>query len=124
MPTVITVCDTCRRENISGDKSGQPEGEKLAEAVEAAASGNDNVSVRRFSCLMGCSFSCNIAIEGKDKISYILGEFTPEKETAEAIVDYAELHAKSETGQVPYKQWPQPIKGHFRARLPLHEPKG
>jgi predicted metal-binding protein len=34
------------------------------------------------------------------------------------VVDYARLHAESPTGQVPFKQWPQGVKGHFVARIP------
>ena len=31
---------------------------------------------------------------------------------------YAEKHAESETGQVPFREWPQAIKGHFVTRHP------
>jgi predicted metal-binding protein len=44
--------------------------------------------------------------------------FKPSEASAEAIVEYAELHAASETGRVPFKQWPQGVKGHFVARIP------
>ncbi len=37
---------------------------------------------------------------------------------AQAIVDYARLHAASDSGQVPYRQWPEGVKGHFVTRHP------
>mgnify|MGYP001021787131 CR=1 FL=1 len=40
------------------------------------------------------------------------------EEAAKAIVGYATLHAASATGQVPYREWPQEIKGHFVTRHP------
>ena len=56
--------------------------------------------------------------QDNNKLSYALGNFTPTIETAEALITYAELHAESSNGQVPYKSWPEKIKGHFVARIP------
>ena len=114
--TTITVCDTC---NFSSDQKlldGKTGGEMLAEQVEALAEAG--IAVRRQSCLMGCDRHCNIAIQGEGKLSYVLGRFTPDAEAAQAIVDYAKAYSESKSGQVPYKQWPQGVKGHFVARIP------
>lgn len=114
--TTITVCDTC---NFSSDQKlldGKSGGEMLAEHVEALAS--EGIEVRRQSCLMGCDRHCNIAIQGEGKLSYVMGKFEPNAEAAQAIVDYANAYSESDSGQVPYKQWPQGVKGHFVARIP------
>ena len=118
MSSWITICDTCKREGWAESAQGQTDGERFADMVEAAAQGVDGVQTRRHSCLMGCARACNVAIQGGDKLNYTLGEFDPSIEAAEAVVEYARLHAQSETGQVPYKTWPQPIKGHFVTRHP------
>lgn len=97
-----------------GDKTG---GEMLAEHVERLAT-DTGLEVRRQSCLMGCERHCNIAIQAEGKLSYVLGKFDPDADAASAIVEYAQRHAESETGQVPFKQWPQGVKGHFVARIP------
>jgi predicted metal-binding protein len=68
---------------------------------------------------MGCAHGCNIAIQADAKLNYVLGRFIPEENPGEGIVEYATLHAASETGQVPFREWPKPIKGHFIARLPV-----
>jgi len=115
--TTIIVCDTCNYstdEKMLGEKTG---GEILAEHVEAIAA-ERGLDVKRQSCLMGCERHCNIAIQGAGKLTYVMGKFTPDAEAADAIVEYAGLHADSETGQVPFKQWPQGVKGHFVARIP------
>jgi predicted metal-binding protein len=67
---------------------------------------------------MGCGKGCNVTIQCAGKIGYTLGDFEPTREAAEAIRDYAALHDESETGQVPYRQWPQGVKGHFVTRHP------
>ncbi|MCY4243632.1 MAG: DUF1636 domain-containing protein [Rhodobacter sp.] len=118
MTTWITVCDTCKREGWEAGDMELTDGERLAELVESETDGEAGVKVRRLSCLMGCGKGCNVAIQGSGKVSYTLGNFIPEKAAAEAIVDYARCHAVSETGVVPYGQWPQAIKGHFVTRHP------
>lgn len=117
MTSWITVCDTCKCEGWEEKGSSVSDGEKLASLVEAAAEGTD-VKVRRFSCLMGCARACNVTIQGPGKVNYSIGQFEPDQESAVGIVDYALLHRQSETGVVPYRQWPQAIKGHFVSRHP------
>ena len=115
MATTLTVCATCRG---PGWAEGEPrQGEALALLVEAAAAGS-GVVVRRTQCLMGCDWGCNVAVQAPGKLAYALGRFAPTAEAAEGLVAWAALHAGSATGQVPYRQWPPAVKGHFTARLP------
>jgi len=117
--STITICDTCKREGWEQGTMDATDGERLAALIESAASGITCLRTRRHSCLMGCGKGCNLAIQGAGKITYVLGDFAPTKEAAEAVVAYARLHAESETGQVPFRQWPQAVKGHFVSRLPV-----
>ncbi len=123
MTTTITVCETCKCAGWDVEKTPQTDGATLAELVETRAAGSADITVRRHACLMGCDFACNIAIQSPDKLNYVLGNFSPTADDAQGIVDYAQMHANSKTGQVPYREWPQAIKGHFRARLPLLDPQ-
>ena len=119
MTSWITICDTCKREGWEETGMERTDGEALAELVEAAARGVDGVRTRRVSCTMGCVRACNITVQAAGKINYSLGSFEPVSEDAEAIVEYAGKHAASETGQVPFREWPQGVKGHFVSR---HQP--
>ena len=116
MTSWITICDTCKRENW--DPSVQPltDGEILAGLIESRAEAA-GVKTRRVSCMMGCARACNVAVQGPGKLAYVLGIFEPTAENANAIVQYAALHQGSENGQVPYRQWPQAVKGHFTTRM-------
>lgn len=124
MTTWITICDTCKREGWDDSKMELTDGEVLAALIEAQSeaqntgSNSNDVKTRRISCLMGCTRSCNVAIQGAGKLAYTLGEFTADSEAAEAIVAYARAHAASTSGQVPYRDWPQGVKGHFVTRHP------
>ncbi len=119
MTTTIFVCDTCRwsvEEKCA--PCGQTGGEILAAHVERLAAAVPGIEVRRQSCLMGCERHCNTAVTAPDKLTYVLGAFAPGGEAAKAVVDYACLHRDSPTGQVPFRQWPKGVKGHFMARIP------
>ncbi|MGJ8587272.1 MAG: DUF1636 family protein [Yoonia sp.] len=118
MTTWITICDTCKQDEWDAGDMTQTDGEVLAGLIEAVATGVEAVKTRRVSCLMGCKNACNVAIQGEGKLNYTLGTFTPSAEAAEGIVAYAAAHAESETGQVPYRTWPQAVKGHFVTRHP------
>ena len=117
MATWITVCDTCKREGWTALDGTPPPGTAFAALVEAAAEGTP-IRTRRTTCLMGCDHGCNVAVQGKGKLAYTLGRFEPCGEAAAGIVAWAGLHAESASGQVPYKLWPQPVKGHFVTRHP------
>ena len=118
MTTWITICDTCKRDGWDNTDMAQTDGETLADLIEMTASGLRAVKTRRVSCLMGCKHGCNVAVQAEGKLCYTLGNFTPDAEAASGIVAYAMAHASSETGQVPYRDWPVAIKGHFVTRHP------
>ena len=115
--TTIIVCDTGDYSVLEKTRDGKTGGEIMAEHVERLAA-ETGLKVRRQSCLMGCERHCNVAIQAEDKLTYVLGKFDPTTKSAEAVVEYAQRHAESESGQVPFKQWPQGVKGHFVARIP------
>jgi predicted metal-binding protein len=125
MTSWITICDTCKRPGWDPAAAEMTDGERFAILVEAEAVATVRVRTRRVSCTMGCERACNVVVQGRGKFGYSLGMFEPGTEAAAAIVAWAALHAESETGQVPYRQWPQGVKGHFVSRqapLPLDDP--
>lgn len=67
---------------------------------------------------MGCDHGCNVAITAPGKMTYVLGGFDGSLDDAEGIAAYAEAHSNSASGAVPFKEWPQQVKGHFIARVP------
>ncbi len=120
MTTVITVCDTCRRDGWGTTDSTRPDGEVLLETLgeRRQRTPRPGVAVRRMSCLMGCSHACNVAIQARGKPCHTLGRFQPDSEAATAIGDYAARHALSGAGLVPFRQWPQGVGEHVVTRHP------
>ena len=122
MTTWITICETCKRDDWAARGVEKTDGEVLAAEIEARAE-KAGVATRRVACTMGCERACNVIVQGAGKIGYSLGKFDGTAEDAEAIVAYAAQHAAAPTGQVPFREWPLGVKGHFVSRhLPLPEP--
>ncbi len=115
--STIIVCETCAWPDGEKVKDGRAAGEAFAALVEAAAK-DGGVSVRRHACLMNCGQPCSASVVARGKIAYVLGRFEPTREAAEALAAYAVGHSQSETGAVPFRQWPQGVKGKFVARVP------
>ena len=121
MTTWITICDTCKHADWAERGMEKTDGEALAALIEAQADGTP-VRTRRVSYMMGCDNSCNVTVQAHGKLCYTLGRFEVSEDAAQGIVDYAVAHADSVTGQVPYREWPQAVKGHFVTRhAPLPE---
>lgn len=118
----VVVCSTCRvsaeeREDADGVRGGALLAAALR-ARRAADPGMAGVGVEEMPCLFACNRHCVVQIRAPGRIGYVLGDFTPDADAAQAILDYAALHAASEHGQVPYRQWPEGVKGHLITRIP------
>lgn len=114
----VVVCNTCRvseaeRETADGVRGGA----LLAAALREIAEGS-GVAVQEMPCLFNCAQHCSIHLRAPGKIGYVLGRFEPTVEAARAILDYAMAYAASDEGVVPYRQWPEGVKGHFIVRVP------
>ncbi|WP_366108373.1 DUF1636 family protein [uncultured Brevundimonas sp.] len=43
---------------------------------------------------------------------------SPPPESAQALVEFARHSDQSSEGIIPYKDWPEGVKGHFLVRIP------
>lgn len=114
----VVVCNTCR---VSTEERETPDGVRggalLAAALREIAGGT-GVAIQEMPCLFNCDQHCSIHLRAAGRIGYVLGRFEPTAEAARAILDYAMAYATSEEGVVPYRQWPEGVKGHFIVRVP------
>jgi predicted metal-binding protein len=69
-----------------------------------------------------CRRHCNVLFRDDQRFSYLAGDLKPIRETAEAILDWFDLHGRSEMGAVPFRQWPAAMRGRFIARFPPMKP--
>lgn len=117
----IVFCTTCRMPNkdkVNAD--GVTGGELLAREMEAllADKARDDIYVERQECLWSCTEHCNVMLRDTEKFCYLTGRFAPERESAESLLEWFDLHGESELGAVSFREWPDGMRGHFIARLP------
>ncbi len=118
----VVVCSTCRfGKDERDDAEGRRGGALLTDALHAAKAADPafaDVAIQAMPCLFACTEYCTVHLRAPGKVGYVMGRFTPDADAAHAILDYAAKYAVSETGQVPFKQWPAGVKGHFITRTP------
>lgn len=114
----IIVCTNCRfsaEEKLDAD--GVTGGALLYEAVKAEAEG-PGIAVRGQACLWNCTRHCSVIFRDTDRWSYVTGSFAPTQEAAQGILAWFQMHGETERGEVPFKTWPQAMRGKFIARIP------
>jgi len=118
----VVACNSCRfAADTRDDAEGRRGGALLVAALRCAKAEDPtyrNVLVQEMPCLFACTEFCTVHLRAPGKVGYVLGRFRPDEEAARAILDYAALYADSEMGQVPFRQWPAGVKGHFITRTP------
>lgn len=119
------MCSTCR--HSAAEKFG-PDGRTGGETLIAhmrdvlAERGCGDVRIETQACLWNCKRHCSVFLRDDQRFSYFTGDHAPERAQAEAIADWFGLHGSTETGEVPFRQWPDRMRGHFIARIPPGAP--
>ena len=117
----LVFCNTCRfPDGRKTDDEGRTGGQVMIDAMRKviAEKGRDDVAIVEQACLWNCTQSCSVAIRDSERFSYITGSHVPSVEQAEAILAWYDLHGATESGEVPFRQWPDAMRGHFVARIP------
>jgi predicted metal-binding protein len=115
----IVACETCGgRER---DAEGRTRGEALIAILRRAQADEPRpeVSVTSTRCLWACQRSCAVHVRAPGRPGYVLVELAPDQVNAQALLDYGALYAASSDGAVPYRLWPQALRGHFLCRIPV-----
>jgi predicted metal-binding protein len=116
----LVLCETCRRAPVDPARP-TTDGAELAELVRvaiASRSASFPVRLTRTRCLWACARSCAVHVRAPGKPGYVLSELEPTAQDAEGLVEYARLYAASPDGAVPFKTWPDAVRGHFLCRIP------
>ncbi|MFN0191254.1 MAG: DUF1636 family protein [Aestuariivirga sp.] len=120
----IVMCTTCRfspeaREAPDGRTGGQV---LIAHVKDAIAARDADIEVVEQACLWNCNRPCSVIFRDDQRFTYVSGGHAPEREQAEAILDWFAMHGETPTGEVPFRQWPDRMRGHFIARIPPVKP--
>ena len=117
----IVICNTCKHaDGRKLDDDGRSAGSYLIDAMTdlLAEKGRADVTVQAQSCLWNCTRPCSVVIRDDQRFSYVTGGNAPTREQAEVLLAWFDLHGETATGEVPFRQWPDAMRGHFIARMP------
>lgn len=112
----LIACETCGSKEL--DAEGRTHGQQLLALLRPLAAARTAVNVSSTRCLWSCTRSCAVHLRSSERFGYVIGTLAPTEEHARALLDYAELYAGSADGAVPFKLWPQALRGHFICRIP------
>lgn len=114
----IVACVTCG--GAAREPDGRTRGEHLLERLESerAARADSRVEVTGVRCLWACKRSCAVLLRSAGRPGYMIVELEPGDTVVRALLDYAGLYLRAPDGAVPYKTWPDALKGHFLCRIP------
>lgn len=121
MTARLVVCTTCRfSSEESVDAAGLSGGRRLLQEIQSTveAQGGCDFRIEEQACLWACSSYCTVYLSEPGKPAYLAGGFVQAPKDAQAIVAFTRLYAGSLKGAVPYRDWPESMKGRFLARLP------
>jgi predicted metal-binding protein len=121
----MVFCTTCRfSEAEQYGPDGRTGGETLVGHMEAllAERQRKDIAIQRQACLWNCKRHCSVILGDNRRFTYFTGDHVPERAQAEAILEWFDMHGATETGEVPFRQWPNRIRGHFIARIPPVRP--
>jgi predicted metal-binding protein len=121
----LVFCNTCKfHDGRKLDENGRSAGQVLVSEMRQVLADlqRTDVAVVEQTCLWNCTQSCSVAIQDTDRFSYITGRHVPTRGQAEAILAWFDAHGETETGEVPFRQWPDAMRGHFIARIPPFKP--
>ena len=121
----LVICSTCK---FSPEFKTGPDGRTGGEVLTGhmsdvlALQNRTDVDVQTQVCLWNCTRPCSVVIRDDERFSYVTGGNEPTMAQAEAILTWFDAHGDTENGEVPFRQWPQAMKGHFIARMPPFKP--
>jgi predicted metal-binding protein len=111
----LLACVTCG--SAERETHGSTRGERMLAELQAAPQ-PAQVLLSSVRCLWACKRSCAVHLRAAGRPGYVLCDFEPTAEVARALLEYAAKYAASSDGSVPYREWPQAVRGHFLCRVP------
>ena len=116
----IVLCTTCRYSALEKTgPDGRTGGETLiAHVRDALAERGEDLPLQTQACLWNCKRHCSVILRDEERFTYFTGDHPPSREQAEAILDWFSAHGETATGEVPFRHWPERMRGHFIARIP------
>lgn len=117
---ILFVCKSCNAVSELKQDEKQPDGSALLArllALHQNWSRQSELEIRAVGCLWTCSHPCAVAVSGTNKSTYLFTDL-PLAESANALFEFGELYLDSNSGDVPWKKFPQVLQSCGVAKIP------
>jgi predicted metal-binding protein len=121
----LVMCTTCKfPDGRKTGEDGRTGGQTLISEMRGilADECRADVEVVEQGCLWNCTQGCSVLVRDTERYSYVTGKHEPTRAQAEAILQWFDMHGQTDTGEVPFRLWPDRMRGHFIARMPPVKP--
>lgn len=117
MPTIITICRTCRYDRTADApvRDGMRFLRRVQDALAADPEAN-GVDLRAMRCMASCDKACAAQIAADGKMTYVFAALDADEHAAD-LVTFARAHERSADGVVPLGERPEAIKKKVAARV-------
>lgn len=118
--TTLFVCQSCH--NSEDRSSDHPaDGTRLLEQLHTQCANSpqpDGLAFQSVGCLWTCDKPCTVAFSAPHKPTYLFTKLPADSETAAVLLQFSQLYSTSNTGNIPYKQFPQALQMASIAKIP------
>lgn len=110
---VLFICQSC---NAETNPDLEPSlGNCLLKRLQEL--NQDRFEIRAEQCMWMCEQGCVAAISSSDRPTYLFTDL-PLEDSAEALLEFAELYRESQGKSIPFKKIPQLLQSVTIARIP------
>ncbi|WP_416671395.1 DUF1636 family protein [Egbenema bharatensis] len=119
----LFVCQSCHRSSEERPKDQPADSTRLLEQLNSLCMEelqSNNLEIQPVGCLWTCDKPCAVAFSAPYKPTYLFTNL-PTDEVAPVLLQFGKLYLDSNTGNVPWKQFPEALQSVSIAKIPVVE---
>jgi predicted metal-binding protein len=116
----LFVCQSCHHSSEERPNGQPADGACLLEQLNISRTEqlqSDHFEVQPVGCLWTCDKPCAVAFSAPHKPTYLFTNL-PTDETAPTLLKFGKLYLNSNTGDIPWKQFPEALQSVSIAKIP------
>jgi predicted metal-binding protein len=117
---ILFVCQSCHRSSEERPKHQPADGTRLLEQLQPLCTDqlqSNDLEIQPVGCLWTCDKPCAVAFSAPHKPIYLFTNL-PIDETASALLQFGKRYLDSNTGDIPWKQFPEMLQSASIAKIP------
>jgi len=115
---ILFVCKSCHRSSEERPNDQPADGTRLLEQLNTLPTDQSNgFEIQPVGCLWTCDKPCAVAFSAPHKPTYLFTTL-PTDATAPALLEFGKRYLDSNTGDIPWKQFPEALQSVSIAKIP------